>query len=283
MTRLSRRQALVGAGASVLTGVAASLATSSAHAAAPKWDQTVDVLVAGGGAAGTMAAIRAARAGARVLLVQASPVLGGNSAISSGWIRSACTKWHQRKGIQDSAESYAQNILAYGNGTRNPEKAKVIAEKSRDFVDFLIDAGVPFTDDEDRFNGGETLRVVKALGGGAVMKGLIRKLREEKSVEVRTDTRLVNIVLTEDRKAVAGAVVEQNGKKTAVACRALVLATGGFGRNQAYIERFTNQWAKTGRIMDIHDMGDGLRLATELGARRQRRHCRERKGAPLHE
>lgn len=89
-------------------------------------------------------------------------MLSGNSAISSGWIRSVNTKWHARKGIKDTAEAYAQNIIDYGAGTRSPAKAKAIAERSHEFVDFLIDWKVPFTDDEDRFNGGETLRIVRA-------------------------------------------------------------------------------------------------------------------------
>ena len=40
---------------------------------------TADVLVAGGGSAGTSAAIAAARNGAQVVLVEGSPILGGNS------------------------------------------------------------------------------------------------------------------------------------------------------------------------------------------------------------
>ncbi len=38
----------------------------------------VDVVVAGGGSAGTSAALAAARSGASVVLVDARPVLGGN-------------------------------------------------------------------------------------------------------------------------------------------------------------------------------------------------------------
>lgn len=240
---------------------------AGAAAKSPAWDAAFDVVVAGGGAAGVMAAINASKLGAKVLLIQAGVVLGGNSAISSGWIRSVNTKWHAKKGIKDTAKAYEQNIIDYGCGTRNPKKAAVIAARSHEFVDFLIDWKVPFTDDEDRFNGGETLRIVKAQGGGgAVMKGLLRALKATKNVTVMTSTRLTKVIPSKAGDAVAGIEALHAGKTIRIRAKALVMATGGFGRNQAYIERFANQWAKTGRIMDVNDVGDGLRLATELGA-----------------
>lgn len=77
-----------------MAATAATLLEAPAFAATPKsqtttnsWDRTCDVVVAGGGAAGVMAAIHAAKTGASVLLMHASVVLGGNSAVSSGWIR----------------------------------------------------------------------------------------------------------------------------------------------------------------------------------------------------
>lgn len=264
---LSRRQALAAAGSAAFLSASVFANTTNKNTQTRKWDMRYDVVVAGGGAAGIMAAIKAAKAGAKVLLLQAAVVLGGNSAISSGWIRSVNTKWHAKKGIKDTVEAYRDNILEYGCGTRNPKKADVIARRSHEFVDFLIDNKVPFTDDEDRFNGGETLRVVKAQGGGgAIMKGLRHALAKTEGVTVMTSTRLTDIIAATDRDSLEGVEAENGGKKFYVQTKSLVMATGGFGRNQAYVERFANQWAKTGRIMDVCDLGDGLRLATQLGA-----------------
>lgn len=218
--KFSRRRALMAATAATLLETPAFAATPKSQTAINSWDKTCDVVVAGGGAAGVMAAINAAKVGARVLLIQAAVVLGGNSAISSGWIRSVNTKWHARKGIKDTAEAYAQNIIDYGAGTRSPAKAKAIAERSHEFVDFLIDWKVPFTDDEDRFNGGETLRIVKAQGGGgAVMKGLLRALKATKGVEVMTSTRLTAVIKDEKNEAVAGIEAEQGGRKILIRSR----------------------------------------------------------------
>ena len=44
--------------------------------------QTYDVIVAGGGAAGIVAAIQAARAGAKTLLVEKNGILGGTITVA---------------------------------------------------------------------------------------------------------------------------------------------------------------------------------------------------------
>lgn len=36
-----------------------------------------------------------------------------------------------------------------------------------------------------------------------------------------------------------------------IKCRALVLATGGFGRNKDLVTKYTNEWKDTLRIMDL--------------------------------
>ena len=77
------------------------------------------------------------------------------------------------RGIEDTEKAYAEDIVAYGKGSRNPKKAEMIAREAGAFVNDLFSIGVEFTDEEDRTNGGEKLRVVKTKGaGGALMRKL---------------------------------------------------------------------------------------------------------------
>ena len=139
-------------GAGVLASVAPRMSQAETRPTPSKWDMETDVLVAGGGLAGCMAAIEAAQAGLKVVLLQATPDLGGNSRISSAWIRSVNTRWHEKLGISDTVEAYAKDIVDYGNGTRNPAKAKVIAAMSSVLVNRLMGYGVKFTDEKDTVN-----------------------------------------------------------------------------------------------------------------------------------
>lgn len=272
MISINRRHALKGAGLAALLA-ASGASTASAEESSRRWSGAYDVVVAGAGAAGAMAALYAADKGANVLLVQSGPFIGGSSMISSGWIRSTGTKWHEKKGVNDSVQAYKEDIIAYGQGTRLESKAQVIAERSAEFVNYLIDAGVPFTDDEDRFNGGEALRIVKANGaGGAIMKGLSRRISESSRIKVMTNTRIVDVLTDDEKKKVEGVRLMNRKKEVLIKAGAVVLATGGFGRNQEYIEKFTHQWAATGRIMDVGCKGEGLKIATNLGAGAQNLH-----------
>lgn len=80
----------------------------------------VDVVVAGGGLAGTCCAIAAARAGAKVVLIQDRPVLGGNASSEIRlWVLGATAhnynnnRWAREGGILD--EVLVENMF------RNPE------------------------------------------------------------------------------------------------------------------------------------------------------------------
>jgi cation diffusion facilitator CzcD-associated flavoprotein CzcO len=75
-----RQTAAFGLTAGLLPGIASTTevnAASAPNAAEPEVTGQVDVLVVGGGTAGTIAAIQAGRAGASVLLVERNSQLGG--------------------------------------------------------------------------------------------------------------------------------------------------------------------------------------------------------------
>lgn len=77
---------------------------------------TADVCVIGGGMAGLIAAIAAARHGAKVLLMHDRPVLGGNASSENRmWIRGAAGKENRETGILQEIEM--ENI--YRNPTMN--------------------------------------------------------------------------------------------------------------------------------------------------------------------
>lgn len=106
-------------------------------------------------------------------------------------------------------------------------------------------------------------------GGQALAAGLRMGLRAA-GVEVRTESPLVDLVVTDGR--VTGAVVETDGERVEVGARAgVVLAAGGFERNQQM--RHDHQspvldtnWssAHRGNTGDVHVIGEKLGAALDL-------------------
>ena len=65
-------------------------------------DETYDIIVIGGGPAGLMASVTASEKGARVLLLEKMPYVGGNMLISGGCIQAADTSVQRVYGIVTS-------------------------------------------------------------------------------------------------------------------------------------------------------------------------------------
>ena len=70
-----------------------------------------DVIVVGAGAAGLSAAIAAADAGARVLIVEADRQIGGSSRLSGGHFYAAGTSVQAAAGLTDSADAMFEHYL----------------------------------------------------------------------------------------------------------------------------------------------------------------------------
>src|SRR3954463_724476 len=83
----------------------------------PKFDESYDVIVAGFGLAGGIAALTAAKSGAKTLLIEKSSVPGGLSICSYGAVRSA----------RDAEGAFA--YLKATNGGRTPDEVvRALAE-----------------------------------------------------------------------------------------------------------------------------------------------------------
>ena len=74
-----------------------------------------DVVVVGGGAAGLPAAIEAAETGAKVILLEKMPFLGGSAVRSGGIVFGAGTSVQKKAGIKDNADAlYEPERVAAG-------------------------------------------------------------------------------------------------------------------------------------------------------------------------
>jgi L-aspartate oxidase len=188
-------------------------------------------LIVGAGLAGLSAALEAAKAGAKVLVVTPEPLLNAcSSAWAQGGMAAALT-------AQDSAALHARDTEAAGAGLVDPGATRALTEAGRETVEWLAALGAPFDRDAD---GGFVVsleaahsvpRVARVGGDGAgraILSAVVAAVRAEKLIEVWDDARLKGLLQDADRRVV-GAVVARGGRLVEITATAVVLATGGAG------------------------------------------------------
>ncbi|MFI7668270.1 FAD-binding protein [Nocardia sp. NPDC049526] len=201
-----------------------------------------DVLVLGGGPAGTWAAISAATAGARVTLVDKSRC-GASGPTAAG----TTSLWNIPPGT--ARDEAVRRAYAHGGGLAEPEWMLRVLDETHRRVEQLVAWGYRFPGEG---NGATPLRV--CLDGAGYLRRMRRSLLEA-GVRILDHHPALQLLVDRDG-VVAGAVgVQQhNGFRTwTIRAGAVVVATGGCA--------FLSGGAGT----DV-DTGDGLLLAAEAGA-----------------
>jgi len=186
--------------------------------------QEADVAVVGAGAAGLYAALCAAREGARVVLVSATPLAQTASYWAQGGLAAALAE-------DDSYELHLRDTERAGRGLVRRSAAEILARSAPECVRDLQTLGVSF--DADRFGhlalgleGGHSVRRVVHAGGSATGRRVVRQLSaiavEEPRIEVLEGARAKALWHAQGR--CRGLICDDD---RVIAARAIVIATGG--------------------------------------------------------
>lgn len=154
---LSRRSFIATAGAGIGAMAAASLLSgcSSDQKAADNtqaWDEEYDIVIVGSGGAGFASALSAKETSADVSIAiyERLPVIGGNSALSSGNYGAAGTDIQKKQGEtddlykDDSPDLYFKEKCKLGGYRSKPELTRIFADQALDGFNWLNGLGVTF-------------------------------------------------------------------------------------------------------------------------------------------
>ncbi|GII90484.1 fumarate reductase/succinate dehydrogenase flavoprotein subunit [Sinosporangium siamense] len=223
-----------------------------------------EVLVVGGGTAGTMAAITAAEHGARVLLLEKAHVRhSGALAMGMDGVNNAVIPG---KAVP---EDYVAEITRANDGVVNQKTIYQTATRGYDMVRRLERYGVKFEKDE---HGEYAVRRVHRSGsyvlpmpeGKDVKKVLYRVLRQRHIREkVHIENRVMPVrVLTSQGRAVGVAGFDtRSGRFVVVSAGAVILATGACGRLGLPASGYLY-----GTYENPTNAGDGYAMAYHAGA-----------------
>jgi len=223
-----------------------------------------DVVVVGSGVSGLAAALEAAQGGVRVVVFEKQPSLGGTSNFFEG-IFAAGSAMQKEKYIAYSRDQAFKNFMEYNHWCVDARLARTLINRSAENIDWLKARGVEFLEVTINMpDAPRTYHVVKGRGQAAV-KALALKANEM-GVDVRVASPVKQIL--KGKRGPSGVVVELNGADTEVACRAVVIASGGYANNAEWIKKYAG--LELGRtvlpIGNVGKMGDGIRMAWEMGA-----------------
>ncbi|MFG1922912.1 FAD-binding protein [Cryptosporangium sp. NPDC048952] len=260
------------------------------------WSDEVDVLVIGAGMAGVSAAISAASAGARVLVIDRGGRLTCTSAMSGGhFYLGGGTAVQQATGWDDTPADMAA-YLREMSPRCDPEKIRLYASDSVEHFNWLESLGfefersyyphkavvqpetqgLMFTGNEKCWPFSEIARPAPRghkppfpgdMGGGGFVVELALKKLEELAVDVRYDTGATALVVTDG--AVVGATWRRFGESGAIRARSVVLAAGGFVLNPEMVDAYAPQlgalFTRGMALGNAHDDGLGIRLGESVG------------------
>ena len=143
------------------------------------WHEEVDVLVVGTGFAGLTAAIEAASAGKRVVVIEKMMRAGGNSIISDGGIAAPGTDIQRKWGVADSEQQMYDDMARAGLGMNQPALLRTVVNGAKSAVEWTMDTlHVPYLDRVDVFGGHSVARCLTPEGvtGGTILKKMLEKI-----------------------------------------------------------------------------------------------------------
>ncbi len=259
-----------------------------------KFDETFDVVIAGFGLAGGIAAITAADAGAKVLLIEKSEVPGGLSICSYGAVRSArdpegafaYLKATNAGRTPDDVlrvlaegmcglETYVRDLAKINNAVISTSVSEAAAggddpEKRRVGANYPLPGNAAFYHttvvDVPGFDAKKHSPWANGAPGGPKLFRIVHDHLVKRGVEIRLATPALRLIADPETREVRGLRVAVNGAERAIqARRGVILACGGFEGSATMKAQFLeghpilNAAART-------NAGDGIRMAQDLGA-----------------
>lgn len=231
--------------------------------AGPAETVTADLIIVGAGAAGLTAAIRAAEAGKKVIVLEKMPFTGGATSTAGGGTIVCGTKRQTALGIEDSPELYFMDMMRGGHYKVDASLAWLQANHSGRMLDWLIDdLGVAYPE-KPKFNAEQSVdRSFVAIGGAAAIINTITAYAENAGVDIRLNTKATTLIQEEGK--ITGVATEGEGGKLAnYMGDAVLLATGGFGNNP---DLMAEEMKKIMYYGPSCATGDGLIMAVDVGA-----------------
>lgn len=249
-----------------------------------------DLVVCGGGS-GLITAIKAAQLGKKVILLEKASRCGGNTDIAHGFFP-LYSKLHEEQGIEDVRETAVHELSARTGGIVGEDLMNTAIYGCSEFFDWLLE-----------FPGTRQVYTVERIGSkreagpiyGPAVTHFVRRISNTRSLDPsigpgwagtfvkqtmldaipaqKLDVEILlnheaKHLLTDESGRVTGVLALDPGGETEIHCKAVVLATGGFGSSDEKLQKYTGFFdvdRPVTRFSVPSDTGDAIDMLQELG------------------
>lgn len=233
------------------------------------WETEVAVVVVGGGACGLSAALAVRDLGQAVLVLERDALSSGSTAMSSGFVPAAGTRWQRGRGVDDSAALMAHDIQEKNHHQADPQVVASLAEHSGAVLEHLADRhGVPFELVEGFLYPGHTVMRMHCTPRrtGEELMGALLQACENAGVDTLNECTVRHLVVDDDNRIRGVALQRPDGTWERVGCRALVLACSGYGGHAELVSQHLPYMKDAVFYGHTGNQGDALRWGQAMGA-----------------
>ena len=273
----------------------ASIIDTEADLSVPQHDliiKNADVVVCGAGS-GLVAAVRAAMEGKKVIVLEKSIRLGGNTDYAHAYFP-VYTKWHEEAGMPDAREDAIRYYQEATDHELEEDVLRTAVYGAGNFFDWLCTltdchkvyelVNLGDADAHGPIYGPGLLnfpnRIIDNLNcrddaigpgwGGTFVKYTMLEAIERLGLDVEIYTEhAAKHLMVDENNAITGVIAEEPGGLVQINAPAVILATGGFGKSDEKLKEF-RPWffegeTKIHRFSVPTDTGDGIDMLRELG------------------
>ncbi len=230
---------------------------------------SVPVLVIGGGGCGLCAALSAKENGAEVLVLERDASALGTTAMSTGLIPAPDSRFMREKGLSDSPEQFAADIMKKTKGQTDPDMALHLAREGAPTVEWLADVhGVPLSVvDSFQYPGHSAKRMhgTPNRTGGELM-GALHQAIERNSIDIITDAPTTHLFADETGRVHGARITRPDGTTEDIGCDTAILACCGFAGSREMLQEYIPEIMEATFFGHPGNKGDAIRWGRALGA-----------------
>ncbi|MEG0758997.1 MAG: FAD-dependent oxidoreductase, partial [Raoultibacter sp.] len=237
------------------------------------------------GTAGTCAALAAAEAGAKTLIVEKTKATGGLSSVS-GVIAATESAMQKEAGYDISNDELIKAFRSRSQNTCHLPLVRNIFERSADTIDWLQANGLgvmlmpPAGISQGMLSENETFTAHVMLGAtnktqgenpatkDVNFTGLYNTYFDKHKGEILLNTTVFKLLTDESGTVTGVAVDKEDGTEGIINAKKVILAMGAWNADSAeFNEMINTDWVKQYAPESTND-GTGISIATEIGAQR---------------